>query len=320
MTRVVAAAVHGYDDISEDEDFNSTDGTNHRRFGFGQIRRFVRRNWGPRLQSGVMASRNLTFQELVPGRRKPLEMLMEAGLAEPEEQQPTCSKMSKRKKKKRLQDDDEHDGVAAEPEPKTICAKSRSRDSKADLKKKDADQKADVADKKAESFVEQAGTSTALSLGRRARQRKQSLTPWINPKETVGWNLDSLVTLNVLGRGSFGIVYLVRHRINRQLAALKYIRKKNQNSEKERRRVEVEKSVWEAVTDHPFVVNFRAYFETAKGPRHAGDGLGLVGTRFRSVETRKKVAEGSILNSPSGARESSNGRWYNRWPEEVGLE
>ncbi|KAG0422866.1 hypothetical protein HPB47_001342 [Ixodes persulcatus] len=39
-----------------------------------------------------------------------------------------------------------------------------------------------------------------------------------------------------------------------------------------------------------------------------------------SVETRKKVVEGSILNSPSGARETSNGRWYYRWPEEVGLE
>ncbi|CAN7949703.1 unnamed protein product [Ixodes pacificus] len=232
-----------------------------------------------------MASRNLTFQELVPGRRESLEMLMEAGLAEPEEQQPTCSKMSKRKKKKRLQDDDEHDAVAAEAEPKTNCAKSRSRDSKADLKKKDADQKADVADKKAESFVEQAGTSTAFSRVQTDEEYAMSRTPtglsissldsstpkkavtdtWINPKETVGWNLDSLVTLNVLGRGSFGIVYLVRHRINRQLAALKYIRKKNQNSEKERRRVEVEKSVWEAVTDHPFVVNFRAYFETAKG-------------------------------------------------------
>ncbi|KAG0429603.1 hypothetical protein HPB47_023473 [Ixodes persulcatus] len=37
---------------------------------------------------------------------------------------------------------------------------------------------------------------------------------------------------------------------------------------------------------------------------------------WSNVETRKKVAEGSILNSPSGARETSNGRWYNRWPEE----
>ncbi|KAG0410584.1 hypothetical protein HPB47_012284 [Ixodes persulcatus] len=58
------------------------------------------------------------------------------------------------------------------------------------------------------------------------------------------------------------------------------------------------------------------------GSRHreVGDSPGQIVTRFRSVERRKKVAEGSILNSPSGARETSNGRWYNRWPEEVGLE
>ncbi|KAG0432807.1 hypothetical protein HPB47_020483 [Ixodes persulcatus] len=35
-------------------------------------------------------------------------------------------------------------------------------------------------------------------------------------------------------------------------------------------------------------------------PRHAGDGPGLVGTRFRSVEIRKKFAEGSILNTLKG--------------------
>ncbi|KAG0445012.1 hypothetical protein HPB47_003502 [Ixodes persulcatus] len=48
----------------------------------------------------------------------------------------------------------------------------------------------------------------------------------------------------------------------------------------------------------------------------AASGQGLLQSGS-SVETRKKVAEGSILNSPSGARETSNGRWYNRWPEEV---
>ncbi|CAN7990755.1 unnamed protein product [Ixodes hexagonus] len=232
-----------------------------------------------------MASRNATIRELVPGRRKSSDMLMDAGLVEPEEQQPTCSKMAKKKKKKRPQDEDEHDAVAAEPENKAARAKSRSHDSKADLKKKDVDTKVEQADKKAESFMDQAGTSTAFSRVQTDEDYAMSRTPtglsissldsstpkkvvtdiWINPKETVSWNLDSLVTLNVLGRGSFGIVYLVRHRINRQLAALKYIRKKNQNPEKERKRVEVEKSVWEAVTDHPFVVNFRAYFETAKG-------------------------------------------------------
>ncbi|KAG0427477.1 hypothetical protein HPB47_025459 [Ixodes persulcatus] len=52
------------------------------------------------------------------------------------------------------------------------------------------------------------------------------------------------------------------------------------------------------------------------GSRQAGDGPGQIGTCFRSVETLKKVAKGSILNSPSGARETSNGRCYNRWPEE----
>lgn len=214
-----------------------------------------------------MASRNAAAKELVPGRRKSSNMMSplppDAGMAEAEEQQPTCSKTSKKKKKKRPQDDDDHDQAAAEPEPRATRAKSRSHDSKPEIKKKEFEQQkqdnAGATDKKVESFMDQAGTSNAST------PKKVVTDIWINPKETVGWNLDSLVTLNVLGRGSFGIVYLVRHRVNRQLAALKYIRKKNQNPEKERKRVEVEKSVWEAVTDHPYVVTFRAYFETAKG-------------------------------------------------------
>nr|XP_037282402.1 protein kinase C iota type-like [Rhipicephalus microplus] len=214
-----------------------------------------------------MASRNVAYKELVQGRRKSSEAMSplppDAGLADPEEQQPGCSKVAKiKKRKRRPQDDDDHEQGGAEAEPKAMRAKSRSHDSKAELKKKDLDQQkqgADGADKKAESMSDQAGTSAANA------SKKVVTDIWINPKETVSWNLDSLVTLNVLGRGSFGIVYLVRHRVNRQLAALKYIRKKNQNPEKERKRVEVEKSVWEAVTDHPYVVTFRAYFETAKG-------------------------------------------------------
>ncbi|XP_077544168.1 protein kinase C iota type-like [Haemaphysalis longicornis] len=210
-----------------------------------------------------MASRNAKD----PGRRKSSDMMSplppDAGMAEAEEQQPTCSKASKKKKKKRPQDDDDHDQAPPEPEPKATRAKSRSHDSKPDIKKKEFEQQKQdntgAPDKKVESFMDQAGTSNAST------PKKVVTDIWINPKETVGWNLDSLVTLNVLGRGSFGIVYLVRHRVNRQLAALKYIRKKNQNPEKERKRVEVEKSVWEAVTDHPYVVTFRAYFETAKG-------------------------------------------------------
>ncbi|XP_064485475.1 protein kinase C-like 3 [Ornithodoros turicata] len=177
-----------------------------------------------------------------------------------EDQRPTSSKEGKKRKKK-PHDEDEQRETKAQPE--------------VELKKGIGN--VETPDKKDDSFMAQ--TATALSRVDEAISRtalstsslesgvsKKVVTDvWINPKETVNWKLDSLVTLNVLGRGSFGIVYLVRHRANRQLSALKYIRKKNQSPEKERKRVEVEKSVWEAVTDHPFVVTLRAYFETAKG-------------------------------------------------------
>ncbi|KAG0423662.1 hypothetical protein HPB47_000562 [Ixodes persulcatus] len=63
-----------------------------------------------------------------------------------------------------------------------------------------------------------------------------------------------------------------------------------------------------------------SYFCHRARLRQVGDSPEQIVTRFRSVETLKKVAEGSILNSPSGARETSNGRWYNRWPEERHLD
>lgn len=118
-----------------------------------------------------MASRNVAVKEVVSGRRKSSEMMSplppEGVMVDPEEQQPSCSKAPKRKKKqKRLQDEDEHEVVAPDPDPKAIRGKSRSHDSKPELKKKDADQKQqpEGADKKAESFMEQAGTSTAVGL------------------------------------------------------------------------------------------------------------------------------------------------------------
>lgn len=117
----------------------------------------------------LMASRNAAFKELVQGRRKSSEMMSplppDAGLAEPEEQQPSCSKAAKKKKKKRPQEEDDHEQGGAEAEPKATRAKSRSHDSKAELKKKELDQQKqglDGADKKAESFIDQAGTSAAV--------------------------------------------------------------------------------------------------------------------------------------------------------------
>lgn len=89
-------------------------------------------------------------------------------------------------------------------------------------------------------------------------------TFWINPGETVDWHLSFLQQLHVLGRGSFGVVYLVRHRVTRELAALKCIEKHHNELAKEARRVEAERSAWQAVSHHPFVATLKAYFETTK--------------------------------------------------------
>ncbi|KAG0432286.1 hypothetical protein HPB47_020976 [Ixodes persulcatus] len=73
----------------------------------------------------------------------------------------------------------------------------------------------------------------------------------------------------------------------------------------------------EPTRTHTRPVDVRDALRLVSGkPQQADDSPGQIVTRFCSVETRKKVAEGSILNSPSGARETSKGRWYNRWPEE----
>ncbi|XP_049268659.1 aurora kinase [Rhipicephalus sanguineus] len=90
------------------------------------------------------------------------------------------------------------------------------------------------------------------------------VTFWKNPSEPGDWHLSFLQQHQVLGRGSFGIVYLVRHKVTKELAALKCIEKHHREQTKEARRVEAERLAWQAVSHHPFVATLKCYYETTK--------------------------------------------------------
>lgn len=90
------------------------------------------------------------------------------------------------------------------------------------------------------------------------------VTCWVNPDETCDWRLSSLTQLHILGKGSFGVVYLVRHRATKELAALKFIEKHHREQAKEARRVEAERVAWQAVSHHPFVATLKSYYETTR--------------------------------------------------------
>ncbi|CAN8024868.1 unnamed protein product, partial [Ixodes persulcatus] len=90
------------------------------------------------------------------------------------------------------------------------------------------------------------------------------ISSWVNPDESCDWHLSSLTQLHVLGKGSFGVVYLVRHKATKELAALKCIEKHHREQAKEARRVEAERVAWQAVSHHPFVATLKAYYETTR--------------------------------------------------------
>lgn len=71
------------------------------------------------------------------------------------------------------------------------------------------------------------------------------VTFWKNPGESGDWHLSFLQQLHVLGKGSFGVVYLVRHKLTKELAALKCIEKHH------REQVKVSEPSWRFLPQRP---------------------------------------------------------------------
>jgi serine/threonine protein kinase len=69
--------------------------------------------------------------------------------------------------------------------------------------------------------------------------------------------------LRKLGRGSFGDVYLVRHKISGKLYAMKTLSKKNNLEESWLRYVQTERDVL-ASSKNPFIVRLKYAFQTEK--------------------------------------------------------
>lgn len=110
-----------------------------------------------------------------------------------------------------------------------------------------------------EAAVRDGEAEDSISLG-----DVDEVTFWKNPSEPGDWHLSFLQQHQVLGRGSFGVVYLVRHKVTKELAALKCIEKHHREQSKEARRVEAERLAWQAVSHHPFVATLKCYYETTK--------------------------------------------------------
>mmetsp|Transcript_27768 Transcript_27768/g.64153 ORF Transcript_27768/g.64153 Transcript_27768/m.64153 type:complete len:326 (-) Transcript_27768:28-1005(-) len=74
-------------------------------------------------------------------------------------------------------------------------------------------------------------------------------------------NLDDFKLLCVLGKGSYGKVMLVQHSVDKQVYAMKMLRKEHVLKRNQVEHTATERSVLEAV-NHPFIVNLHYAFQT----------------------------------------------------------
>lgn len=76
--------------------------------------------------------------------------------------------------------------------------------------------------------------------------------------------MEQFALLSVIGRGSYGKVYLVRHVTDGRLYALKVLQKERVESKKQQQHVRTERAVLAAARASPFLVGFHGCFQNAR--------------------------------------------------------
>lgn len=100
-------------------------------------------------------------------------------------------------------------------------------------------------------------------------ERIKSASPKVSPKKEANQNTDGVasaedfVAVNLLGKGAFGEVYLVKHKKTGKLYALKTLDKKRMLDQNTLRYTKTERDVLR-VTKHPFIVGFYYAFQNSE--------------------------------------------------------
>ena len=76
-------------------------------------------------------------------------------------------------------------------------------------------------------------------------------------------NLKDFVTISVIGKGTYAKVLLVRHLKDKQLYALKVLKKKYILEKNQERHIMTEKQILSAI-EHPFLVKLKMSFQDEK--------------------------------------------------------
>jgi serum/glucocorticoid-regulated kinase 2 len=114
-------------------------------------------------------------------------------------------------------------------------------------------------------------------------------------------NVDSFVTLSVIGKGSYAKVLLVRKKDNGQMYAMKILKKKVIEKKKQEGHIQTERNVLISMKEHPFFVKIHYSFQTEKNLYFiidycpGGEIFGMLQKRHRLSENETRFYAAQLI-------------------------